>query len=315
MKSSQVASSLVERVGDVLQGKEEVVRLVVVALLARGHVLVEDVPGVGKTTLARALAASLGLSFRRLQFTSDLMPADVLGGNVFDRETGAFRFRKGPVFTQVLLADEINRTTPKTQSALLEAMDEKQVSIDGETHALDEPFFVLATQNPIEMEGTYPLPEAQLDRFLFKLDVPFPSIEVLQQIGVQTTGIDQEETPQVMSSEVLLQIQDLVRRVVVAPEIANKAARIVVATHPSQNKCPDIIRKYVQWGASPRAMQALLVAGRAEALMQGRPWMSEEDLKRVAPDILRHRLILNFDAKLEEVTPDQLVQAVLTEIL
>ena len=162
---------------------------------------------------------------------------------------------------------------------------------------------------------TYPLPEAQLDRFLFKLDVPFPSIEVLQQIGVQTTGIDQEETPQVMSSEVLLQIQDLVRRVVVAPEIANKAARIVVATHPSQNKCPDIIRKYVQWGASPRAMQALLVAGRAEALMQGRPWMSEEDLKRVAPDILRHRLILNFDAKLEEVTPDQLVQAVLTEIL
>lgn len=307
-----------EEVAKMIVGQRDIIDGVIVCILAGGNVLLEGVPGLGKTMLVRSLATVLGLDFSRIQFTPDLMPTDILGTTMLvESEDGgrAFTFEKGPIFSNMILADEINRATPKTQSAMLEAMQEKSVTIGKQTYKLEEPFFVLATQNPIEMEGTYPLPEAQLDRFLFKLDVPFPSIDVLQQIGVQTTGIDQEETPQVMSSDVLLQIQDLVRRVVVAPEIANKAARIVVATHPSQDKCPDMIRKYVQWGASPRAMQALLVAGRAEALMQGRPWMSEDDLKRVAPDILRHRLILNFDAKLEEVTPDQLVQAVLTEIL
>ena len=316
----QIAASrekIEQELGRVIIGQKAAVEEILVTLFAGGNCLITGVPGLAKTLMVRAIAGIFDLGFHRIQFTPDLMPADITGTEILtDGDQGReLRFVKGPVFTNVLLADEINRTPPKTQAALLEAMQEKQVSVGGVSRELPKPFFVLATQNPIEMEGTYPLPEAQLDRFLFKLDVPFPSIDVLQQIGVQTTGIDQEETPQVMSSEVLLQIQDLVRRVVVAPEIANKAARIVVATHPSQDKCPDMIRKYVQWGASPRAMQALLVAGRAEALMQGRPWMSEEDLKRVAPDILRHRLILNFDAKLEEVTPDQLVQAVLTEIL
>ncbi len=317
-QATDALGRLEDAIHKVYIGQDELVHMVIIGLLSRGNVLLEGPPGLGKTLLVSVLSEALDLQFSRIQFTPDLMPADITGTTALMRAadgTTELRFHPGPIFSNIVLADEINRATPKTQSALLEAMQERHVTVSGERRKLDEPFFVLATQNPIEMEGTYPLPEAQLDRFLFKLDVPFPSIEVLQQIGVQTTGIDQEETPQVMSSEVLLQIQDLVRRVVVAPEIANKAARIVVATHPSQNKCPDIIRKYVQWGASPRAMQALLVAGRAEALMQGRPWMSEEDLKRVAPDILRHRLILNFDAKLEEVTPDQLVQAVLTEIL
>ncbi|HJK91566.1 MAG TPA: MoxR family ATPase [Polyangiaceae bacterium LLY-WYZ-15_(1-7)] len=282
MKSSQVASSLVERVGDVLQGKEEVVRLVVVALLARGHVLVEDVPGVGKTTLARALAASLGLSFRRLQFTSDLMPADVLGGNVFDRETGAFRFRKGPVFTQVLLADEINRTTPKTQSALLEAMDEKQVSIDGETHALDEPFFVLATQNPQDFYGTFPLPESQLDRFLVRLRIGYPPPEIERRVLETRRAADPvAELEPVVTAEALREAQAAVDGVKVDGAVLDYLHGIVLATRE---------HALVEVGASTRAALAFARAVRAHALVDGRDYVLPDDVKALVLPVLSHRI-------------------------
>lgn len=310
--------SLEAAIHQVFIGQEALVHRVILGLLSRGNVLLEGPPGLGKTLLVSVLSQALDLEFSRIQFTPDLMPADITGTTALMRGAdGApeLTFHPGPIFAHIVLADEINRATPKTQSALLEAMQERHVTISGERRKLEEPFFVLATQNPIEMEGTYPLPEAQLDRFLFKLDVPFPSIEVLQQIGMQTTGLEQPEVPRVMNRDTLMDLQQLVRRVVVAPELAHKAARIVVATHTAQSQCPDMVRRYVQWGASPRAMQALLVAGRAEALMDGRAWMTEGDLAAVAPDILRHRMILNFDAKLEEITPDAIVSAVLSEAL
>ena len=298
-------------------GQEELVHKVVLGLLAQGNILLEGPPGLGKTLLVSVLARALELDFSRIQFTPDLMPADITGTTALMRaEDGSsqLRFHPGPIFSNVVLADEINRATPKTQSALLEAMQEKHVTVSGERRKLDAPFFVLATQNPVEMEGTYPLPEAQLDRFLFKLDVPFPSVEVLQQIGLRTTGTETQEVEPVMSREQLLDVQALVREIVVAPEVAHAAARTVIATHPDKGDAPELVRQFVQWGASPRAMQALLLAGRAQALTRGRSWMSVEDLKSVAPDILRHRMILNFDAKLEEITPDKLVSAVLAEI-
>ncbi len=307
-------ASMIERV---YLGQGELVRKVIVGLLAQGNILLEGPPGLGKTLLVSVLAQALELDFSRIQFTPDLMPADITGTTALLRgEDGSseLRFHPGPIFAHVVLADEINRATPKTQSALLEAMQEKHVTVSGERRALEAPFFVLATQNPVEMEGTYPLPEAQLDRFLFKLNVPFPSLDVLKQIGLETTGVERKVVEPIMSRSELLELQGIVRRIVVAPKVAEIAARIVLATHGDKGESPDMVRRFVQWGASPRAMQALLLAGRAEALLAGRAWVSEDDIRKVAPDILRHRMILNFDAKLDEVTPEQLVQAVLAEV-
>ncbi len=316
-RANQRLDALSEMIQRVYLGQPGLVHKVIIGLLAQGNILLEGPPGLGKTLLVSVLAEALELDFSRIQFTPDLMPADITGTMALTRaEDGSSQlsFHAGPIFAHVVLADEINRATPKTQSALLEAMQEKHVTVSGERRPLEAPFFVLATQNPVEMEGTYPLPEAQLDRFLFKLNVPFPNLEDLKQIGLQTTGVEQRSVEPIMSREELLEFQDLVRRIVVAPKIAEMAARIVLATHADKGEAPDMVRQFVQWGASPRAMQALLLAGRAEALMHARSWVSEEDIKAVAPDILRHRMILNFDAKLDEITPDQLVSAVLAEV-
>ncbi len=277
-----LATRLVNQVGTVLRGKEDVIRLTVVALLARGHVLIEDVPGVGKTTLARALAASLGLKFRRLQLTSDLMPADVLGGSIYDRETAKFVFREGPVFTQLLLADEINRTTPRTQSALLEAMGERQVSIDGHTHELDEPFFVMATQNPRDFYGTYPLPESQLDRFLVRLRVGYPGKDVEREVLFGRGSDDPVASlKSVVSVNELLAARDEVDKVEIAQGLLEYLHELILATrdHPA-----------IEVGASTRAALAFTQAVRARAYVEGRSYAIPDDVKELVVPVLAHRL-------------------------
>jgi MoxR-like ATPase len=277
-----VAQRLLGNVERVLEGKREVVELAVAALFARGHLLIEDVPGVGKTTLARALAGSIGLEFRRIQFTSDLMPADVLGGSVFSQATGQFTFRKGPVFTNVLLADEINRTTPKTQSALLEAMGERRVSIDGETRALDEPFFVLATQNPEEFYGTYPLPESQLDRFLMRLRIGYPSQQVERQVLARRRGADPiDDIEPVVNQREVLAAQDAVEHVRTTDELVDYLHSLVLATRSTP---------LLSIGASTRAALALESAVRAYALVLGRNYAIPDDVKAVAVAVLAHRV-------------------------
>lgn len=280
--ASSLAARLVESVSTVLCGKEEVIRLTVTALLARGHVLIEDVPGVGKTTLARALAASLGLRFRRLQLTSDLMPTDVLGGNVYDRQTGSFVFRPGPIFTQILLADEINRTTPRTQSALLEAMGEGQVSIEGTTHTLGEPFFVLATQNPQDFYGTYPLPESQLDRFLLRLRVGYPVEDVERAILMERGAQDPVEALQpIVTADELRAARSAVDQVKMDESLLRYLHQLVLATrsHPM-----------IEVGASTRAALAYARAVRARAIVEGRSYVVPDDVKELAIPLLSHRL-------------------------
>ena len=312
------ARELIEGLGRIVVGQDEVIEQLLFALVAGGHVLLEGAPGLGKTLMVRTLADSLGLSFGRVQFTPDLMPADITGTNVVIEENGkrSFRFQKGPVFRNILLADEINRATPKTQSALLEAMQEKGVTVAGERHPLPLPFFVLATQNPIEMEGTYPLPEAQLDRFILKILVPFPGREDLGAILDRTCGTPQshEAAPKIDGPR-LLRFAALAREVVVAPEIRDAAADIVLATHPSHPKAPTQVKEYVRYGASPRGAQALILLAKARALHSGRPQVDFEDLAKVAAGALRHRLILNFEAEAEGIAADQLISAVLSGVL
>ncbi|MBK8171569.1 MAG: MoxR family ATPase [Sandaracinaceae bacterium] len=282
LRANRIASILVDQVSRVLAGKREVVELAVVALLARGHLLIEDVPGVGKTTLARALAKSIGVSFRRLQFTSDLMPADVVGGNVLDPKTGAFSFRPGPVFTHVLLADEINRTTPRTQSALLEAMDERQVSVDGVTHALHDLFFVVATQNPEEFYGTYPLPESQLDRFLMRVRIGYPSVEVERSVIANRRGGDpMRDLASVVSEEDLIAAQADVNEVRVDDAVLDYLHALVLQTREST---------LLELGASTRAALALERTVRAYALVKGRAFALPDDVKAVASSVLAHRV-------------------------
>jgi MoxR-like ATPase len=286
---------------------------VLTALLAGGHVLLEGVPGLGKTLLVRTLGLVTGLQFGRVQFTPDLMPGDITGTEIFDRETGGLRFAPGPIFTNLLLADEINRATPRTQSALLEAMQERTVTAGGRTHPLPDPFFVLATQNPLEMEGTYPLPEAQLDRFLFKVLVPFPGDEELAAIVERTTGPAQPSPPRVLDPSDLLEARGLVRQVVAAPHVVDYAVRLVRATHPDRTPVPEV-QRFVRFGSSPRGLQALVLAAKVVALRAGRWNVAFADVQHVALSSLRHRMILHFEAAAEGVTPDALVSRVLAAV-
>ncbi|MBI4616864.1 MAG: AAA family ATPase [Planctomycetes bacterium] len=304
-------------IGRRVVGQKAAVASVFSALLAGGHVLLEGVPGLGKTLLVRTLAESLSLAYGRIQFTPDLMPADVTGTHLVVEEPDgrrSFRFQRGPVFAQIVLADEINRATPKTQSALLEAMEERAVTSGGRRYELDEPFCVLATQNPIEMEGTYPLPEAQLDRFLFKVKIPYPSLEDLKEIGRRTTSAEPAPTGPVAGAEEILALRRLVRSVAVAPHIEDYVARLVVATNPGPRGVLDEVRRFVRCGASPRGLQALLLGGKVRALLAGRFHLSAEDARAVALEALRHRLVLSFEGEAEGVDPDGIVRAVVESV-
>ncbi len=309
--------ALEHQVAHVIVGQHEVVRGVTIALLAGGHVLLEGLPGLGKTMLVRSFAQALRLRDSRIQFTPDLMPADVTGTNVLvEREDGRrmFEFQPGPIFANLVLADEINRATPKTQAALLEAMQEGRVTVGGNSHQLPRPFLVLATQNPIELEGTYPLPEAELDRFFFKLQVGFPSRQELVEIVQRTTGPDGHRPQPIADAQAILELQELVREVPAASHVVDYAARIVLATHPDLPAAPEATRRFIRLGASPRAAQALVLAGKIHALLAGRFNVSYEDVRRVAVPALRHRLILNYEAQVNGVTADAVIRQILARV-
>ncbi len=304
-----------EEVGKMIVGHKEVVEGVLVCLFASGHALLEGVPGLGKTLLIRTLAQALQLEFARIQFTPDLMPADIIGTNIIteDPATGrrGFQFQRGPLFGQMILADEINRATPKTQSALLEAMQEHTVTSGGVKYTLKEPFFVMATQNPIEQEGTYPLPEAQLDRFFFKLLVGYSDREELKTILDRTTAAYNPDIKPVLSGERILAGQELVKRVIVAPHVQDYAIRLTLATHPEGAFAPPTVNKYVRWGSSPRGAQAIALAAKIYALLDGRYNVGFDDVKKAALPALRHRLLLNFEGEAEGLSTDVVLNEVL----
>ncbi len=306
-------------ISKVIIGQEDVVTAALFALLARGHCLLVGVPGLAKTLLVHALARSLELGFVRIQFTPDLMPSDITGTEILEEDTATghrrFVFARGPVFTQVLLADEINRTPPKTQAALLEAMQEKTVTVAGKTYRLEEPFMVLATQNPIEQEGTYPLPEAQLDRFLFELLVDYPSLEEEKKVVEQHSFTPLDKLQPVMTREEVLRFRDAIAHVPVAPNVIDYAVRLVRATRPTNDgQSLDYMKRWVRWGASPRASQYLILAGRARAACQGRFNVACEDVAALAPLVLRHRLIRTFQADAEGKTTDDIIAKLLQDV-
>jgi len=314
---AQVAASIESEVGRVIVGQEDVVRTVLLALLCEGHVLLEGVPGLGKTKLLTTLAEVVSLDFGRIQFTPDLMPADVTGTQVLEENDAghrSFTFQPGPIFNGLVLADEINRATPKTQSALLEAMQERAVTVGRVTRQLDRPFLVMATQNPIEQEGTYPLPEAQLDRFLFKANVPFPSADELADIVNRTTG-GAEASPKVVADAGVLQSMiALTREVPVADDVVRHAVEFVVATHATAEAAPEPIRTYVRAGASPRGAQSLILGAKAMALLDGRPSASTDDVRSLAPAALAHRLVLGYEAAADGMSPQQLIEGLLEAV-
>jgi MoxR-like ATPase len=305
--------SIADNVQHVIQGKEQEVRLALVCLIAEGHLLIEDVPGVGKTMLAKSIARSIDCSFRRIQFTPDLLPTDVTGVNVYNQERGDFEFKPGAIFANVVLGDEINRASPKTQSALLESMEEHQVTMDGVTYHLGIPFMVIATQNPIEHEGTYPLPEAQLDRFLMKILVRYPSRDELNRIVERTIQKQEEQVRPVLDRDEILEVRSVCRDVLVAPHVQELAIQLVMATQPEQAESHELAKKYIRYGSSPRGAQALVECGRVRALMRGRYHLSTEDIEAVALSVLRHRIILNFDGHAEGQTPDSILSAIVRE--
>lgn len=301
-----------EEIGSVIIGQKELVRNVLTAMVAGGNVLLEGMPGLGKTQLVKAVGDAVDLEFSRIQFTPDLMPADVTGTTVMNREENgnmSFVFRKGPIFANLVLADEINRATPKTQSALLEAMQEHTVTGGSQTYRLEEPFFVLATQNPLETEGTYPLPEAQMDRFLFKLDVAFPNKEELMKIVLTTTDGKVHQASKVMDGKRLLQMREIAQQVPVAEPVAEYLMDLILKTHPENQEAPEVVRQYVRYGASPRGAQAVLQAARIFALLAGRYHVAYEDIKQAAKPALRHRIFLNFEGMAEGKTSDEIIEA------
>jgi len=306
-----------EEISRVIVGHHDVVHGILTCLFVGGHCLLEGVPGLGKTLLVRTLAKTLDLNFSRIQFTPDLMPADILGTNmVMESPDGKrfFEFQRGPIFTQICLADEINRATPKTQSAMLETMQEGSVSIGGKVFQLEQPFLVMATQNPIEQEGTYPLPEAQLDRFFFKLTVGYSGREELGTIVDRTTRGERVEARKVMDGREILQWQQLVREVILAPHVQDYIVRLILATHPGGPLALEVTNKYLRWGASPRGAQALALAAKVRALLEGRYNVSFEDVRRVYLPALRHRVILNFEAQAEEVETDRVLLEILEKL-
>ena len=313
---AEQATRIEREVGRVIVGQRELVRQTVTALLANSHVLLEGVPGLGKTMLVRTIADVIDCAFNRIQFTPDLMPADITGTNILVEEDGRriFRFQPGPIFANLVLADEINRATPKTQSSLLEAMQEHQVTVARQRYPLEAPFFVLATQNPLEMEGTYPLPEAQLDRFLFKVMVPFPSEEDLITIMDRTTGADAVTADKICTAAEIVEMQRLARAVPIAPHVTAYAVSILAATHPDQPRAPQLVREYVRYGGSPRGAQALVTAGKIYALLDGRFNVAIEDVRAVAMPALRHRIILNFEGEAEGITTEAIVRTILDAV-
>lgn len=316
-----IAQRLEQELCSIVVGQERVIRELLLALFAGGHVLLEGVPGLGKTLLVRTLSDALTLKFARIQFTPDLMPADIVGTTIVTEQADSttnmskrvFSFQPGPIFANIVLADEINRATPKTQSALLEGMQERTVSVGDSTRPLPQPFFVLATQNPLEMEGTYALPEAQLDRFLLKIMVNFPKAKDLLRIIDTTVGTHTNRAQQIASGAQLAHLIEIGKAVPVASHIKEYAVRLLLATHPDQEDAPEKVRRYVRYGASPRGLQALIMTSKVRALLEGRYNVSQEDLRAVAYPALRHRLILNFDGLADGITPESLIETIVKE--
>jgi MoxR-like ATPase len=303
--------------GKVIVGQDEVLEQVLISIFARGHCLLVGVPGLAKTLMISTLARCLSLSFSRIQFTPDLMPSDITGTEVIqeDRSTGEreFRFLRGPIFANVILADEINRTPPKTQAALLEAMQERQVTAGGKKHVLDDPFFVLATQNPIEQEGTYPLPEAQLDRFMFNIRVDYPTLDEEVEIMKRTTVPQTTRLEPVLSGVEILQLQDIVRRVPVADDVVRYCLRLTRATRVTKDEAPEYLKGWLAWGAGPRASQFLILGAKARSILHGRNYVAAEDVRAVAHPVLRHRILTNFSAEADGVTSDDIITRLLDE--
>lgn len=312
-----IAAAISDQIGRVIVGQKELVRQVLVCLVCEGHALLEGVPGLGKTQLLKTLAGAVRLDFSRIQFTPDLMPADIVGTQILEEDEAGrrqFRYRPGPAFANLVLADEVNRATPKTQSAMLEAMQERAVTVAGETRPLPRPFFVMATQNPLEMEGTYPLPEAQLDRFLLKALVPYPSAEEMVAIIDRTTGGAEATVAAVADDAQLMAMIELTRTVPVASHLTRHAVDLVMATHPEHTTAPKEVQAYVRFGASPRGAQALILTAKASALLDGRPNVAASDIRAMAPAALRHRLVLGYEATADRRSADDIIAAVLAAV-
>jgi MoxR-like ATPase len=313
----EIAGRLREEVGKVIVGNRDIIDGTLTCVFAGSHALLEGVPGLGKTMLVKTLASAMGLEFSRIQFTPDLMPADIIGTTVVDEDASGgriFEFRKGPIFSNIVLADEVNRATPKTQSALLEAMQEHRVTVGRTTHEIGQPYFVLATQNPLEMEGTYPLPEAQLDRFFFKLHVPFPSRDDLNEILNRTTSGHEVRVEPVVTRDDVCDMQALVRRLPVARHVQDFVVRLLRATHPGDDDAPQSVTRFVRTGASPRGAQSLLLAAKIRALFAGRVASSLEDVEAVAHPALRHRILLSFEGEAEGVKTDDVIDDILSAL-